>query len=80
MRRFSGSGHMLRTWLHAVAGAAGLRSPVCGHWKGELADGLCFDCVMERIERRTWKRIEEGFIRAVTERPELFKDSTERPQ
>ena len=45
---------MLRTWLHTAGSAAGVRSPMCGHWSPELIDGLCVECVDKRAKARVF--------------------------
>lgn len=70
---------MKRVWLvlasavHALASAVGVRAPVCGHWRGEFVDGLCFDCEVKRIERDNWRKIGQAMEDAIAAHPELFK-------
>ena len=45
---------VLKSWVHRFASAVGVFSLACGHWRGELVDGLCFDCALKAIEQRTW--------------------------
>lgn len=70
---------MKRVWLllasgfHALATAVGFRAVVCGHWGGELADGLCFDCAVKRIERDNWRMIGQVMADTIAAHPELLK-------
>ncbi len=68
--------------VRRLASAAGFRSPVCGHWREPLVDGLCFDCAMKRIERRTWDRIDSALVDTLTAHPEWWPkvDSMSQPK